>query len=188
MTSGLRNHHVVGGHGRFRSTPPRSGNRLGETKKPINHNQQSDQRSVSGPLGRYLLVHCSPDGMSLNELGRLIPVWIRKRFGPEIISKCAERPPIVAGVDLAALWSRVSLLYSTLSRVPITSRYGMRRGRMHWGIDLAAPAGTPMQRSASGRVTFAGWQRGYGLIVILDHGPYQTKYAHNDGDLVRRRG
>ena len=56
---------------------------------------------------------------------------------------------------------------------------------MHEGIDLAAPAGTPIQAAASGRVTFAGWQRGYGLIVIIDHGAFITKYAHNTENLVR---
>jgi murein hydrolase activator len=38
------------------------------------------------------------------------------------------------------------------------------------GIEIAAPAGTPVQAVASGRVLFAGWFRGYGQMVILDHG------------------
>ncbi|HHW12314.1 MAG TPA: M23 family metallopeptidase [Firmicutes bacterium] len=67
----------------------------------------------------------------------------------------------------------------------LTSRYGKRWGRMHWGIDLAAPAGTPVRAAAAGIVTFSGWQNGYGLIVVLDHGSYQTKYAHNTENLVR---
>jgi murein hydrolase activator len=38
------------------------------------------------------------------------------------------------------------------------------------GIEIAAPAGTPVQAVAAGRVLFTGWFRGYGQMVILDHG------------------
>lgn len=76
-------------------------------------------------------------------------------------------------------------LQHPLAGAKLTSGYGVRWGRMHRGIDLAAPAGTPVQAAAAGRVTFAGWQRGYGLVIILDHGAFKTKYAHNSENLVR---
>ncbi|MFI5316676.1 MAG: murein hydrolase activator EnvC family protein [Myxococcota bacterium] len=38
------------------------------------------------------------------------------------------------------------------------------------GIEIAAPAGTPVAAIAPGRVLFAGWFRGYGQMIILDHG------------------
>ncbi|NLY91926.1 MAG: peptidoglycan DD-metalloendopeptidase family protein [Firmicutes bacterium] len=76
-------------------------------------------------------------------------------------------------------------LHHPLAGAKLTSRYGMRWGRMHRGIDLAAPAGTPIKAAASGTVIFAGWQRGYGLMIILDHGTCKTKYAHNTENLVR---
>ncbi|HEY8391715.1 MAG TPA: peptidoglycan DD-metalloendopeptidase family protein [Capillibacterium sp.] len=75
-------------------------------------------------------------------------------------------------------------LHHPLADAKLTSGYGMRRGRMHRGIDLAAPAGTPVQAAAAGKVVFAGWQRGYGLLIILDHGTFKTKYAHNSENLV----
>ncbi len=61
----------------------------------------------------------------------------------------------------------------------ITSYFGYRWGRMHSGIDIAAPHGTPIEASRAGRVTFAGWRGGYGQLIILDHGDGKTSwYAH----------
>lgn len=49
----------------------------------------------------------------------------------------------------------------------------------HSGVDLAAPHGTPIMASDSGRVIFDGWYGGYGKVVIVDHGrDYSTLYAH----------
>ena len=50
---------------------------------------------------------------------------------------------------------------------------------MHTGIDLPAPKGTPVKAAGDGVVLYAGWIRGYGQIVILDHGnQMSTVYAH----------
>ncbi|PZM96803.1 MAG: peptidase M23 [Actinobacteria bacterium] len=50
-----------------------------------------------------------------------------------------------------------------------TSPYGMRWGKLHGGIDLAAPEGTPFRSIHAGTVTFAGWNGGYGYCVIVRH-------------------
>ncbi|MEW6583630.1 MAG: M23 family metallopeptidase, partial [Actinomycetota bacterium] len=61
----------------------------------------------------------------------------------------------------------------------LTSRFGPRWGRMHEGIDIAASAGTPIAASAGGTVILAGWQGGYGNLVVVDHGNgLSTAYAH----------
>jgi murein DD-endopeptidase MepM/ murein hydrolase activator NlpD len=63
---------------------------------------------------------------------------------------------------------------------PVVSPFGIRWGRLHAGIDIAAPIGAPVVASASGRVTYAGWMDGYGLIVVIQHaGALATAYAHN---------
>lgn len=49
------------------------------------------------------------------------------------------------------------------------------------GIDYAAPLGTPFRAVFDGVVTRSGWLRGYGQIVMLQHGPYTTLYAHANG-------
>jgi len=60
-----------------------------------------------------------------------------------------------------------------------TSSYGYRWGRLHKGIDLAAPTGTAIKASDGGRVIKAGWDSGYGYAIELDHGNgFTTKYAH----------
>ena len=62
---------------------------------------------------------------------------------------------------------------------PVTSEYGPRWGRMHRGIDLGAPVGTPIRAIRSGTVIFAGWQGGYGRMTLIDHGNgVVSAYAH----------
>jgi murein DD-endopeptidase MepM/ murein hydrolase activator NlpD len=62
---------------------------------------------------------------------------------------------------------------------PVVSPFGMRWGRLHAGIDIAVPAGTPIVAAAGGTVIHAGEISGYGLMVIIQHaGNLATAYAH----------
>lgn len=64
---------------------------------------------------------------------------------------------------------------------------------MHTGLDISGSTGDPVRAAESGEVLYAGWLRGYGQVIILDHGrDLTTVYAHlskievNEGEKVSR--
>lgn len=70
----------------------------------------------------------------------------------------------------------------------LTSGYGWRWGRMHRGIDIAGPIGTPIMAADSGVVTYAQWHDGgFGYLVEITHADgSETLYAHNNRILVQK--
>lgn len=51
--------------------------------------------------------------------------------------------------------------------------------RPHWGVDFAAPSGTPVKASANGKINFSGRKGGYGNAIVIDHShQVTTLYAH----------
>jgi len=114
----------------------------------------------------------------------------------------AEQAQKQAGEMIAALQKKRSAQKSYVSgkgsmfnwpvRGNISSPYGYRihpilkRKILHSGIDIAAPNGTPVKAPAGGEVIYDGWLRGYGRVVVLDHGRgYSTLYAHLSASLVK---
>ncbi len=74
----------------------------------------------------------------------------------------------------------------------ITSGFGMRyhpilrKTKLHTGVDIAAPSGTPIRAAAAGTVIIAGWMDAYGYTVAIDHGGgVSTLYAHCSSVSVR---
>ncbi|MDT1061577.1 DUF5930 domain-containing protein [Paracoccus sp. CPCC 101403] len=60
-----------------------------------------------------------------------------------------------------------------------TSPFGRRWGRGHEGIDMAAPIGTSVFATGDGTITYAGWQRGYGNLIKIQHElGTETRYGH----------
>jgi len=61
----------------------------------------------------------------------------------------------------------------------VVSPFGMRWGRLHAGIDIAAPSGTPIRAADSGTVVLMGTVSGYGNYTCVGHGGgLSTCYAH----------
>lgn len=96
-----------------------------------------------------------------------------------------------------SLSERQSLLLATPSIKPArgyySSRFGYRvdpftnKALMHAGVDIAAPAGTPVYAPADGVVSFAGYDGGYGKLVSIDHGyGVVTRFGHNSRIFVEQ--
>jgi len=80
-----------------------------------------------------------------------------------------------------------------LDHVRITSRFSLRRWhpilhkyRPHHGVDFGARRGTPLRAVNDGKIVYAGWMRGYGRVVKIDHGGgFVSLYAHQSKMLVK---
>ncbi len=96
----------------------------------------------------------------------VVPVKRRERPAPTIV-------PFSAPDATGAAW------VSPNPAAQVTSCYGPRRGRLHAGVDLAAPDGTPIVAAGAGVVVRAGPAEGYGNAVLIDHGDgWLTHYGH----------
>jgi murein DD-endopeptidase MepM/ murein hydrolase activator NlpD len=102
--------------------------------------------------------------------GRTLELVVSSVTGPVLVFEDGEvvqrsAPPIL-GARLSSVFGKRN--HPVLGGV-----------RMHTGIDFAAPVGTEVNATGSGRVVFAGTIRGYGLTVDIDHGGgVVTRYAH----------
>ncbi len=99
----------------------------------------------------------------------------------DLIGRSAE--PVSTGV--ANPTNPSALGFQWPIQAPMTSPYGYRvhpvygSRRLHAGIDLGAPRGTPIAASNDGVVIFAGVRGGYGNTILVDHGGgIVTLYAH----------
>lgn len=111
-------------------------------------------------------------------------------LAPSISTKGAENDPnaeratkILQGFD------RMNMYRIAVEKTPFalplhtafryTSPFGRRWGRMHEGVDLAGAMGSPVQVTADGVVTFAGWESGYGQLIKVRHDfGLETRYGH----------
>ena len=87
----------------------------------------------------------------------------------QVVLVGTKEPPLLIGTG--------TFIYPI--RGTLTSRYGQRWGRLHSGIDLAAPIGTNIKAADGGKVTFAGYNGSLGYMVAIDHGGGRvTWYGH----------
>jgi murein DD-endopeptidase MepM/ murein hydrolase activator NlpD len=85
-----------------------------------------------------------------------------------------ERASPVTGQDAQIAWTPM------LDQITITSLFGQRWGRNHNGVDFDAETGDPVYAAHPGTIRYAGWETGFGNLVVIDHGDgVETYYAHN---------
>jgi murein DD-endopeptidase MepM/ murein hydrolase activator NlpD len=181
----------------------RLNSRLGALTDTINAISQKDAKI-------RVLANLDPLDPAVHAAGIGGPAPARARSGDPLVEHAEQ-----VSVDVSALIRRAELLArsfgqaaeslethnerlaATPSILPtrgwLTSAFSAMRShpilhyaRPHEGIDVSAPMGTPIEAPAAGRVAQAGWQTGYGNVVVIDHGfGLQTKYAHASRLLVR---
>lgn len=109
----------------------------------------------------------------------------RNEISSEIIKEPKTQVVIKGTKNVPALVGTGNFIYPT--RGTLSSRFGTRWGRMHYGIDLAAPVGTKIRASDGGTVIFAGRQGSYGNVIKINHGGNRvTVYAHCSKLLVSK--
>ena len=121
----------------------------------------------------------TPAVITVSKASDALGAPIALRSSAAVASAASGLAPVIGGRPLTSL--------------SLTSPFGMRRHptlggeRMHSGVDLAAPAGSPVYATAGGVVSFANWSGGYGLLVIVDHGgQLETRFGHLSQLMVSR--
>jgi murein DD-endopeptidase MepM/ murein hydrolase activator NlpD len=148
----------------------------------IEQKQQVPQSSL-GPLA----LNMRPDGITTSSGSGMINSTIARR----------STFPQLPALELPSLSSAEQFLPSSMqsgsqkyiwpAKGVFTSPYGYRWGRMHRGIDVAGPVGTPVVAAATGVVVKAGWNDGgYGYLVEVQHPDGSlTRYGHNSSISTR---
>ncbi|MCF0210139.1 MAG: peptidoglycan DD-metalloendopeptidase family protein [Bacteroidales bacterium] len=62
---------------------------------------------------------------------------------------------------------------------PVTSHFGPRRSRFHYGVDIGMRIGVPVKSMFDGTIRYAGWCSGYGNVIVVRHdNGLETYYGH----------
>ena len=139
---------------------------------------------------------------TIKDTNRFITSLQRQKALAEKAAKEAEEAQKEAGAMIARLQRQRERAYIPATgkgskfdwplRGPMASPFGnrihpiLRRKILHAGIDIAAANGTAVKTAAPGEVIYNGWLRGYGRVVVVDHGRgFSTLYAHLSASLVK---
>lgn len=115
--------------------------------------------------------------------GPLTPMGYSSRGNAAITESEARASEVMVSLgkvkDYKIAVSKLPLAMPIKSAFRFSSGFGQRWGRAHQGIDMAGPVGTPIFSTADGVVTYAGWQRGYGNLIKIQHElGTETRYGH----------
>jgi murein DD-endopeptidase MepM/ murein hydrolase activator NlpD len=98
---------------------------------------------------------------------------------PSAVTARQKARPLPVSIQQEARPTPTAEWVHPISAATVTSCYGQRWGRLHAGVDLAAPHGTPVVAAGIGVVISAGANGGYGNAILIDHGNgYLTHYGH----------
>lgn len=156
--------------------------RIREMRERVRSGQVSPAKDVSQPIAspaaKPQLVAAAPLGSESYD--PLVQSRLGKTVSPEL-------PPLGPGNEYLPGAPARFEGYIWPTKGVLTSGYGWRWGRMHKGIDIAGPVGTPIVAAADGVVATAGWNSGgYGYLVEVQHADGSlTLYAHNSRILVQ---
>ena len=135
--------------------------------------------------GSALSSQSSPELIAAAPLGSENYVPLNQPVTGRMVSP--DLPPLTGPENYLPSGSSSFNGYKYPAQGTLTSGYGWRWGRMHRGIDVAAPIGTPIVAAAPGVIEYSGWNSGgYGNMVEVRHPDgSMTRYAHNSRNLVR---
>jgi murein DD-endopeptidase MepM/ murein hydrolase activator NlpD len=106
---------------------------------------------------------------------------LARSFGQAADSLATHTDRLAATPSIMPTQGWLTSAFSSMREHPI-----LHYARPHEGIDVSAPMGSPIEAPAAGRVIEAGWETGYGNVLVIDHGfGLQTKYAHTSRLLVK---
>ena len=145
---------------------------------PAMANSAAAAADISAPLRAAQAANQSVTGSEDEQFRQLFSSW--QNFEETGLAAAKPKPAVAGSFASVAIPSR-----NPLAQERMTSTFGMREHpilggrRAHKGVDLAAPAGTPVYATADGTVSRASWFSGYGLFISLEHGgEMQTRYGH----------
>ena len=153
------------------------GSVVGPAAVPAQAVQEDAIQAVPEPVSSQLLA-AAPLGADAYRAAPSMPVGQAVSPGMPMMPEANEFLPEAPRLSNGFIWP---------TRGTFTSGYGWRWGRMHRGIDIAGPVGTPIVAAAPGVVISSGWNSGgYGNLVDIRHADgSMTRYAHNSRLLVR---
>ena len=125
---------------------------------------------IISSCSKYSTIQNIPDPIFINE-EEMLGLEEGSKFSIKDLQKPVIKKPI-AELDL-------SIKLTWPAKGTISSGYGLRQGKMHHGIDITKDNGKNIVAAAPGFVEFSGREKGFGNLIIIDHGNgIKTFYAH----------
>ena len=151
----------------------------------------SIRKAGFGGVNRYAELENKPNMEIVVETAKMLDVlskqiYVQSKSFDDIVNLATHKSEMIRRIPAIQ-----PLRSKNMSR--LASGFGYRihpvykTFRMHTGVDLSAPIGTPIFATGDGIVEAADFGRGYGKRVIIDHGySYKTQYAHMSRIMVSR--